>query len=107
MRKTVITAGMVLVFLLAIGTVYAAEEGAVASTEGMDQRSMGIAFGAALAMGLAALGSGYGIGHAGAAAMGAIAEKPEIATWGLIICALAEGIALYGLVIAFLLQGKL
>lgn len=99
--------GLVLFSLLvAVGTVSAAE--ATATTAGgADQRSMAIAIGAALAIGLAGLAAGYAIAHAGAAAMGAIAEKPEIATWGLIICALAEGIALYGLVIAFFLQAKL
>ncbi|MCD6496365.1 MAG: ATPase [Candidatus Aenigmarchaeota archaeon] len=65
------------------------------------------AIGAALAIGLAAIGAGYGIAHGGAAAIGAIAEKPETATWGLIIVALAEGVALYGLIIAFLLVTKI
>lgn len=107
MKRSMMVLGLVLFSLLvAVGTVSAAE--ATATTAGgADQRGMAIAFGASLAMGLAALGAGYAIAHAGAAAMGAIAEKPEIATWGLIICALAEGIALYGLVIAFLLVGKL
>ena len=106
MKRSMMVLGLVLFSLVvAVGTVSAAEE--TAAKAGGDQRSMAIAFGASLAIGLAALGAGYAIAHAGAAAMGAIAEKPEIATWGLIICALAEGIALYGLVIAFFLQAKL
>jgi V/A-type H+-transporting ATPase subunit K len=39
--------------------------------------------------------------------MAAMAEKPEVATWGVIIVALAEGLALYGLVIAFMIIGKI
>jgi V/A-type H+-transporting ATPase subunit K len=65
-----------------------------------------LAIGAAITIGLCALGAGYGIGKAGSAAMGAIAERPESATWGLIVVALAEGVALYGLIIAFLLVTK-
>jgi V/A-type H+-transporting ATPase subunit K len=55
----------------------------------------------------AAFASAYGIAHAGSAAMAAMAEKPEVATWGVIIVALAEGLALYGLVIAFMIIGKI
>ncbi|UCD02854.1 MAG: ATPase [Candidatus Aenigmatarchaeota archaeon] len=86
---------------LALSTgAYAQEE---AGTGGGDM----LAIGAGIAMGLCAIGAGYGIGKAGSAAMGAIAEKSETATWGLIIVALAEGIALYGLIIAFLLVTKI
>jgi V/A-type H+-transporting ATPase subunit K len=66
-----------------------------------------IPIGAGLAVGLAAVGAGYGVGLAASAALGAIAEKPEMLTWGLVFVALAEGIALYGLAVAFILIGKL
>ena len=46
---------------------------------------------------LAAVGAGYGVGHAGAAAMAALAERPEVRSMALIITALAEAIAIYGL----------
>ncbi len=88
---------------LALSTGAYAQEEHAAAAGGGDM----LAIGAAIAMGLCALGAGYGIGKAGSAAMGAIAEKPESATWGLIIVALAEGVALYGLIIAFLLVTKI
>lgn len=66
-----------------------------------------IPIGAGLAAGLAAIGAGYGVGLAASAALGAIAEKPEMLTWGLVFVALAEGIALYGLAVAFILIGKI
>lgn len=66
-----------------------------------------IPIGAGLAAGLAAVGAGYGVGLAAAAALGAISEKPEMLTWGLVFVALAEGIALYGLAVAFILIGKI
>lgn len=65
--------------------------------------SLGVALGAALATGLAAIGAGIGVGIAGGAAIGAIAEKPEILGRTLIFVGLAEGIAIYGLIISFML----
>jgi len=88
------------VFLAMLGTAYA-QEGVLSS------KDFGLAVGAGLAVGLAALGAGIAIGHAGAATIGAIVEKPATSTWGLIIVALGEGVALYGLIIAFMLLGKI
>lgn len=61
------------------------------------------ALGAALAMGLSALGAGYAVGKAGAAASAATAENPEISGRLLIYLVLGEGIAIYGLLIAILI----
>jgi len=101
-RMKILAICILLVFT--VGTVAAAEEGEGASSGNPDGWKIAIA--AAMAIGMAALASAYGIAHAGSAAMAAMAEKPEIATWGIIIVALAEGLALYGLVIAFMLIGK-
>jgi len=62
---------------------------------------------AALAAGLAALGAAYAVAVVGAAAMGAVAEKPETAGRALIFVGLAEGIAIYGLIIAIMILGRL
>ena len=61
---------------------------------------------AAFAFGLGAIGAGLAISHVGAAAMGAVAEKPQIAGQALIFVALAEGIVVFGLVTAFLILNK-
>ena len=58
---------------------------------------------AAIAFGLGALGAGFAISHVGAAAMGAIAEKPQVAGQAMIFVALGEGIAVFGMVIAILI----
>ena len=60
---------------------------------------------AGLVFALAAVGAGYGVGHAGAAAMAALAERPEVRSMALIITALAEAIAIYGLVMAIIILG--
>ena len=62
---------------------------------------------AALAAGLAAVGAAYAVAVVGAAAMGAVAEKPETAGRSLIFVGLAEGIAIYGLIIAIMILGRL
>jgi V/A-type H+-transporting ATPase subunit K len=57
---------------------------------------------AGVSTGLAALGAGVAVSGTGAAAIGAIAEKPEALGRSLIFVGLAEGVAIYGLLIAFL-----
>jgi V/A-type H+-transporting ATPase subunit K len=61
---------------------------------------------AAVAFGLGALGAGIGIGNVGAAAMGAISEKPEIAGQALIFIALAEGLVVFGFITALIILGR-
>jgi V/A-type H+-transporting ATPase subunit K len=61
---------------------------------------------AAIAFGLGALGAGYAISHVGAAAMGAVAEKPQVAGQALIFVALAEGIVIFGFITALIILGK-
>ena len=61
---------------------------------------------AGIAFALGAMGAGYGVGHAGAASMAALAEKPEVRSMALIITALAEAIAIYGLVMAIIILGQ-
>lgn len=67
----------------------------------------GIAMAAGLSVGIAAAGAGIGVGIIGSAALGAIAEKKEMTSWSFIFIALAEGVAFYGLIISFILIGKL
>ena len=59
-----------------------------------------------VAIGLPCLAAGYAVGKVGAAALGAASEKPELLTRSLIFVALAEGIAIYGLLVAVLLYLK-
>ncbi len=62
---------------------------------------------AAAAFGLGAIGAGIAISHVGAAAMGAVAEKPQIAGQALIFVALAEGIVVFGFITALMILGKI
>jgi V/A-type H+-transporting ATPase subunit K len=61
---------------------------------------------AAIAFGFGALGAGIAIAHVGAAAMGAIGEKPEMAGQALIFIALAEGLVVFGFITALMILGR-
>ncbi len=61
---------------------------------------------AAIAFGFGAIGAGIAIANVGAAAMGAIAEKPELASQALIFIALAEGLVVFGFITALMILGK-
>jgi V/A-type H+-transporting ATPase subunit K len=105
--RSLLAADCVIV-LLALGAalLFALEAAEPASAAPLLQTDGGIqnvALGAALATGLAAIGAGIAVGIAGAAAIGAMAEKPELLGRTLIIVGLAEGIAIYGLIISFMI----
>ena len=68
---------------------------------------LGIAIGAGLAIGLSGLGAGLAISSAGSAAISALAEKPETFFRSFLIVALAEALAIYGLIMGILLWLKL
>lgn len=61
---------------------------------------------AAIAAGLGVLGAGVAVATVGAAAMGAISEKPELFARALIFVGLAEGLAIYGLIVAIMILGR-
>ena len=85
------------VFFLS-GNAYAASETAASSATGLGYLS------AALSVGLACIGGGIA---AASAALGAISEDGSILGKSLIFVGLAEGVCLYGLVVAFMILGRL
>ena len=86
---------------------------AAADAAGYNQSYMGAwaLMGAGIGAGLAAIGAGIGIGRIGGQAVEGMARQPEAAgriqTAALILAALIEGVALFGAVIAFQIQGKI
>jgi len=62
-------------------------------------------FGAAMAMGLSALGAGWAQAKIGSAGQGTLAERPEERIFVLTLTALPEVIVLLGFVMAILLNG--
>src|ERR1035437_8892115 len=62
--------------------------------------------GAGIAIAGSTLGAAIAVAYTGAAALAAITEKPELFGRAVVVVGLAEGIAIYGLVIAIVLIGK-
>ena len=96
---------LVVLFLLSAPALAAGDASAAADYKGY------VGIGAGLAIGLAALGAALGQGRASAAALEGIARNPnaskEIFTPMIIGLALMESIAIYGLLIAIFLNGKI
>jgi F-type H+-transporting ATPase subunit c len=94
------------VLLLASSAAFAAD-----GTGGGGTREMGLAIGAGLAIGLAALGGGLGQGRAASAALEGIARNPQasgkIFTPMIIALALTESLVLLSWLIANALSGKI
>lgn len=96
-------AATALMFLVAaLSAPAAAQTTTTTSTSSSGDKFLG----AAIAFGLAALGAGLGVGTSGSAAIAAVTEKAEVRTSALIFVVLAEAIAIYGFVIAFVILGS-
>lgn len=62
---------------------------------------------AALVTGVSGIGSGIAVASSASAALGALSENDSLFGKSIIFVAMAEGIALYGLIISFMILGKL
>jgi V/A-type H+-transporting ATPase subunit K len=62
---------------------------------------------ASISVGLSCVGAGIAVSVVGSAAMGAVSERPELMGRSLIYVGLAEGIAIYGLIVAIMVLGKI
>ena len=87
------------------GNASAAEAATTATSSGL---ATGLGYiGAALVTGLSCIGGGIAVASAASAALGAISEDQSILGKSLIFVGLAEGVALYGLIISFMILSKL
>ncbi len=90
------------VFMLGGGDVSAAD----AAVGGVADNSEGLRYiAAALSTGLACVGTGIAVAISGAAAIGAISENEKLLGKTIIFVGLAEGIAIYGLIISIMILG--
>lgn len=62
--------------------------------------------GAAIAVAGSSLGAAIAVAYTGAAALAAMSERPELFGRAMVVVGLAEGIAIYGLIVAIILIGK-
>lgn len=107
-RKTLIANIALFAPVMAMGVIMLIPDVARAATGGNLSDSAGMGFlAAALSTGLAAIGAGYAVGIVGSAALGAVSEDPKIFGKTLIFGGLAEGIAIYGLIVSILILGRI
>jgi V/A-type H+-transporting ATPase subunit K len=95
------------ILFLGVHDVLAAEP---AAGEVAKEVSVGLGLaliGIGIPTGLAAIGAGIAVGPVGAASLAVIVEKPEMLGRSLVYLGLAEGIAIYGLVVTILLLGRI
>ena len=96
--------------ILIVGSVFGFATTAQAAEETAQAASSATGLGyiaAALSTGLSCVGGGIAVASAASAALGAISEDSSILGKSLIFVGLAEGVALYGLIISFMILGKL
>ncbi|MBK5252128.1 MAG: ATPase [Peptostreptococcaceae bacterium] len=88
------------------GTAQAAPIATASVPSASDSSGLGF-IAAALSTGLATIGAGYAVGSVGSSALGAVSENPKILGKTLIFVGLAEGIAIYGLIVSILILGRI
>lgn len=89
------------VVMLVPDVVMAADAGALTSSSGLGF------IGASLSTGLACIGAGYAVGAVGSSALGAVSEDASMLGKTLIFVGLAEGIAIYGLIISIMILQRI
>jgi V/A-type H+-transporting ATPase subunit K len=119
MLKKFIGAGLlVLLSLIITSVVYATSYSGNVNTSDTDTQNTEVAaagsqnngigmIAAALSTGLAAIGSGIAVAIVGSAALGAISENPKLLGRTIVFVGLAEGIAIYGLIISIMILNKI
>ena len=95
------------VFVFATVFIFSGQVYGVQPTTGDSDLTLAAAFiAAALVTGLGAIGTGIAVSSAAAAAIGAISENENNFGKSMIFVAMAEGIAIYGLLISFMILGR-
>jgi V/A-type H+-transporting ATPase subunit K len=95
--------GTVMAGFLLLGPAALAADTTAAGPAGdqvSSSKAIGLSIAAALSVGMSILGAGYAVGRIGSAAIGAIAEKPELLPRAMLFVALGEGLAVLGFAFA-------
>ncbi len=105
-RKIVKTSVLAYTTLVAVFLFFLIPD--ISRAQTISDSSSGMGFlAAALSTGLATIGAGYAVGAVGSSALGAVSEDPNILGKTLIFVGLAEGIAIYGLIVSIMILGRL
>jgi V/A-type H+-transporting ATPase subunit K len=108
----VVTAGALAIVIGALSAGPAAATGgaasavAVAAVETPAGAGGAALIASAIAVAGSSIGAAFAVAYTGSAALAAMSERPEIFGRAMVVVGLAEGIAIYGLIIAIILIGK-
>ena len=94
---------VVMLVALATGPSVAATTTAAAATDTTNGSAL---IGAAIAVAGSSIGAAIAVAYTGSAALAAMSERPELFGRAMVIVGLAEGIAIYGLIVSIILIGK-
>jgi len=103
MKPIVLLLSFAAIGILAVGftdVAYAQEEGTGSISDGYKFLAAGMAFG------LAAFGAALGLGQVGAAGLAVISENPALQSKVFIFVGMVESIAIYGIVMMFIILGQ-
>jgi V/A-type H+/Na+-transporting ATPase subunit K len=108
---TLVNAAFILGGIALVGVVVAAgpasAHGATAAAAAAASSANGMALiAAAIAVAGSSIGAAIAVAYTGAAALAAMSERPELFGRAMVIVGLAEGIAIYGLIVSIILIGK-
>ena len=104
-NAVVLLGALVLLYLAATAGPGAAQTAHATTTTSSGSSSAAL-IGAAIAVAGSSIGAAIAVAYTGAAALAAISERPETFGRAMVIVGLAEGIAIYGLIVAVILIGK-
>lgn len=104
--NAVLLAGALVVLLLALTSGPAAAEVAAAQAGQTGSGNWAALMGAAISVAGSSIGAAIAVAYTGSAALAAMSERPEIFGRAMVIVGLAEGIAIYGLIVAIILIGR-
>jgi len=99
-------AGALALLLAAVSAAPTAAAATAATAAAGAGGSTGALIGAGIAVAGSSIGAGIAVAYTGAAALAIMSERPELFGRSMVIVGLAEGIAIYGLVIGIILIGK-
>jgi V/A-type H+-transporting ATPase subunit K len=106
-RRLLVLNGLILLGALGLfAAVLLGAADASAATGSSGQNTSSALLGAGIAVAGSSIGAGIGVSYTGSAALAAISEKPDMFGRAMVFVGLAEGIAIYGLVVAIMLIGK-
>ena len=106
---TLLLGASVLLVMAATATPSLASTGphaAVAATAAAVPLNGSALIGAAIAVAGSSIGAAFAVAYTGSAALAAMSERPELFGRAMVIVGLAEGIAIYGLIVSIILIGK-